>query len=428
MAEAGLGAHPALALLRASVPADASFVVRTHLLREDTCRYMDALTLEAVERLAGLGVWPGGKREWAMLPVSAGGLGLTSMEIVAPSAFAAAWGQGFVRTMNQNGVQAVPHQVVGLEVLSAPLDEAARRCAILGVDIKVDIAAAAGKKAKELQGEWTKAANARRREIVLAALSLEDKAILRAAGGKGAGAWLEAHDGRDVERLWLTDAEFGMAMGIRLAIVPNQTGGCRHRTAGGAQCGQNLRGDDRWHPLLCSHGPGHNARHNSVVRTLARCIQKEMESPVLLEQEVPGWSRDLPDGGVERARLDIVTQGWDGRLRYIDVTVGCVVGRGAQCRAAPNYDGAVAARMENIKRARYQGPNLIPAALEHPGRMGEAFTGLVRWICHKQHIAERGMAMRAVYREVSMALQQANARIMLEAGHVVRVVRKEGVY
>ena len=36
LARAGLGTHPAFALLKASVPADASFIMRTHLLDEES--------------------------------------------------------------------------------------------------------------------------------------------------------------------------------------------------------------------------------------------------------------------------------------------------------------------------------------------------------------------------------------------------------
>jgi hypothetical protein len=39
-------------------------------------------------------------------------------------------------------------------------------------------------------------------------------------------------------------------------------------------------------------------------------------------------------------------------------------------------------------------------------------------------VSERGMTMRAIYREISMALQQSNARIMLEAGGTARMVCK----
>ena len=158
-------------------------------------------------------------------------------------------------------------------------------------------------------------------------------------------------------------------------------------------------------------------------KALAKCIQKEMEeTAVQLEQAVPGWDRQGLDGRLERARLDVVTHGWDGRTRYIDVVIMCTVGRSAACAASPSADGALAQRMEAMKRARYPGPNLIPAAIEHPGRMGPAFVDLIRWVSSKRHVSERGMTMRAIYREISMALQQSNARMMLEAGYTAVMV------
>ena len=42
---------------------------------------------------------------------------------------------------------------------------------------------------------------------------------------------------------------------------------------------------------------------------------------------------------------------------------------------------------------------------------------LIRWVCHRRHVSERGMAIRAIYRALSIALQQANARMMLTARH-----------
>ena len=62
LARAGLGTHPAFALLRASIPADASFIMRTHLLDEETCRTMDGMAIMAVEQLVGLGEWTTTKR------------------------------------------------------------------------------------------------------------------------------------------------------------------------------------------------------------------------------------------------------------------------------------------------------------------------------------------------------------------------------
>ena len=80
----------------------------------------------------------------------------------------------------------------------------------------------------------------------------------------------------------------------------------------------------------------------------------------------------------------------------------------------------MADRMETMKRAMYPGPSLIPAAFEHTGRMGPALVYLIRWVCHKRHVSERGMAIRAIYRALSIALQQANAKMMLTAGHVAK--------
>ena len=333
--------------------------------------------------------------------------------------------RGYVACIaNQTGVLNLPQLLLTSQVVRQPMAQAVERGRRMGVEMGAEAEDTGPGAAKESQRQWTSSANWLRREQVLQHLGPEESAILRGAGGRGAGAWLEAHDGGDVDRMWLTDAEFSAAMSIRMALTMTTECGCLHKTAGGARCGHDLQGANRWHALLCTHGPGHNMRHTNVVKALTKCIQKEMETAVQTEQAVPGWDRQRLDGQLERARLDIVTQGWDGRTRYIDVVIMCTVGRSAACAASPNVDGALAQRMESMKRARYPGPSLIPAAMEHPGRMGPAFVDLIRWVCSKRHVSERGMTMRAIYREISMALQQSNARIMLEAGGTARMVCK----
>ena len=43
---------------------------------------------------------------------------------------------------------------------------------------------------------------------------------------------------------------------------------------------------------------------------------------------------------------------------------------------------------------------------------------LMRWACRERPVAERGLAARAIYRSVAVALQKANARMVLEAGYI----------
>ena len=52
--------------------------------------------------------------------------------------------------------------------------------------------------------------------------------------------------------------------------------------------------------------------------------------------------------------------------------------------------------------------------------MGESFMQLIRWACRERPETERGLAARAIYRSVAVALQRANARMVLQAGHMTR--------
>lgn len=76
------------------------------------------------------------------------------------------------------------------------------------------------------------------REKLIGELPKVDCAVLGAAGGKGAAAWLEAHDG-EAQAQWLTDDEFSAAVAARMAFTMQAGTTCMHRTAGGGACGAN---------------------------------------------------------------------------------------------------------------------------------------------------------------------------------------------
>eukprot|EP00959_Pyramimonas_sp_CCMP1952_P035950 752781-Pyramimonas_sp.AAC.1 len=55
----------------------------------------------------------------------------------------------------------------------------------------------------------------------------------------------------------------------------------------------------------CHVGGGTIARHSSVRDWLAAWLRARGANGVDTEQYVPAWDRDLPDGTVEAARLDV---------------------------------------------------------------------------------------------------------------------------
>ena len=64
-----------------------------------------------------------------------------------------------------------------------------------------------------------------------------------------------------------------------------------------------------------------------MVKAVAEGLTRELDTGILKEQYAPGWDR-VRGPNTERARLDLVIQDRGGRTRYIDVTIGCTVGRG----------------------------------------------------------------------------------------------------
>ena len=417
LTEAGMGSHPAMVLLRAAIPADVSFTIRTVLMDYRVQTTLDNLMLEAVDSIVGVGELQTCRQKWACLALKDGGLGMMSMNIAAPCAHAASWGEALERIATQIGVHAYPQIEVRAPVVARMIEEAMNMCRTIGVDPEQKVREATSSKQTDLQKQWAAEAQARAKDRLMGELTKVECAVLRAAGGKGAGAWLEAHDGEN-EAQWLTDDEFSAAVAVRMALNMPAVTGCMHKTAGGGVCGTTMEGSMA-HALLCTHGSGHNDRHTAVVKALAEGLTRELDTEILKEQYVPGWDR-VRGGNTERARLDLVIQDRGGRTRYIDVTIGCTIGRGAKCAACAQRDGALAAGMEREKRHRYPGPNLIPAAIEHAGRMGESFMQLIRWACRERPKTERGLAARAIYRSVAVALQRANARMVLQAGHMTR--------
>lgn len=124
LAQAGLGTHPALVLLRAAIPADVPFTIQTAPMGTQAQRTLDWLMLNAVENIVGLGALQPKSQKWACLVLKDGGLGMTSMSIAAPCAHTASWGEALVRIASQIGVHAFP-QIAARAPAMAGMREAA---------------------------------------------------------------------------------------------------------------------------------------------------------------------------------------------------------------------------------------------------------------------------------------------------------------
>ena len=243
LTEAGMGSHPAMVLLRAAIPADVSFTIRTVLMDYRVQTTLDNLMLETVDSIVGVGELQTCRQQWACLALKDGGLGMMSMNIAAPCAHAASWGEALERIATQIGVHAYPQIGVRAPAVASMIEEAMNMCRTIGVDPEQKIREATTSKQSDLQKQWAAEAQARAKDKLMGELSKVECAILRAAGGKGAGAWLEAHDG-----------ERGpVAHGRRVQCGSGSAHGAQHASHHGVHA-QDSRRRSLWHSPGGVHG------------------------------------------------------------------------------------------------------------------------------------------------------------------------------
>ena len=172
------------------------------------------------------------------------------------------------------------------------------------------------------------------------------------------------------------------------------------------------------HSLSCEVGGGVNHRHNRVRDWLASWISSCTGQHVLTEQFVPKWDRVVRRGGeqiIERARLDVVFNDRHGRRAYVDV---CIPTAATTCpelaRARAARAGAAASRAEDQKRVRYNGPDLIPFAVEALGRPGSSTLALLRSLAPEEP-SERSQVLGAAWQTLSVIIQLENAELLMAA-------------
>ena len=76
--------------------------------------------------------------------------------------------------------------------------------------------------------------------------------------------------------------------------------------------------------------------------------------------------------------------------------------------------GAAAASMEDTKRRRYPGPNLIPFVVEAMGRPGDDAVALLRSFAPADP-SERSVVLGSAWQALSVLIQMENAELLLSA-------------
>ena len=136
---------------------------------------------------------------------------------------------------------------------------------------------------------------------------------------------------------------------------------------------------------------------------------------VRTEQVVPCWARTHPDGRVEEARLDVSFIDRSGRRTYVDVSVVAASSIDVErLRRRAQNAGEAARAMEDTKRLRYPGADLVPCVFETLGRPGDAARCLFRSLAPTD-AAERGLALGAAWQTASAILQVEAAQSLLLA-------------
>jgi len=138
----------------------------------------------------------------------------------------------------------------------------------------------------------------------------------------------------------------------------------------------------------------------------------------MIEQHVPAWDRVGQGGGVEAARLDVAYINAAGVRSFLDVTIvdAQSVTPMVQTRRA-NQAGAAARRAEDVKRAKYPGPALVPFAIEALGRAGDSAANLLRAMAPTDP-KERSEVLGDAWQSLSVIVQMRNAELLLSAAGV----------
>ena len=269
----------------------------------------------------------------------------------------------------------------------------------------------------KLQGLWGEKTSAVNRTRLLQALDEERRLALRGASGPGAGGWLLPRQPGDPK---IPDEHFVVNFNTRLGrdvLAPGLT--CQHRNATtGEVCGQPL--DTKgWHARKCGCGGSRDYRHDSLRDWHATWHTAHTGYAATTEKRVVAWDRQLPNGELQEARLDVATRDpATAATIYVDWSVTCEHSDNLPRRTArANTDGLAAAQAVDRKRVRYPpaGGELVPAVLESGGRASDELVAFVRSYGQDLPEAERSTVIAEAWRQIHRTLAVGNAEMIPSA-------------
>ena len=410
---AGLPVQLCLLLVRAKTASDFVFVARACGIPAACAKRLDTTVLQAVERLLGPDDWNDIARRRVFHPWNDGGMGFTSVELVAPGAYAASWNATADKVSRHLGLPSV-----ALLRAAAPWADTclgrAELVARLVTDDPLEPDAASPGASRPSQRALTRAAVSQEVASVAAALSTNPVAqtVRLSAGGPGAAAFLmrprkPAH--------YFRDEQFVIAARVRLMLpVPRGQGLCQHIRADGRLCGAALDAEGV-HAMTCLVGAWATRRHDSCCIGIAAYAESN-GSTAEREVTLPVAAPDRP-----AARMDVViVEPERPQPVLVDFTVTTPLAQEMIRRGrSSQVPGAAAEAAARHKRSKYPNVLLTPFAVETYGRLGEDARALALQLAPTQRRL-RSEAISGLYQDISRALQKGNADAILASALRVR--------
>ena len=252
---------------------------------------------------------------------------------------------------------------------------------------------------------------------VLTSLSVDDKATLRTGAGPGAGAFLMYPVDPECELeapLWATAARRRLGLdhpAASLAELPQVSVTCANKDARGNTCSATTDSKGN-HAAGCAPGGGRSKKHTALARAVGGLGRRWYQTEPKYEQRIPELDRQLPDGRLLTAKMDVVLN-LPAARSLIDVTVRQgAAGRPGVRLAASRRDGAPSRAAEREKHARYPCNNLVAFVVEGCGRLGAEARTWLRTGASGQPGDVQVWELTRAHRVISAAVQGETARAL----------------
>ena len=417
---AGLSVQHVLVLLRNYAVAAPVHALRAHLVNEDWCKTFDGMVQSYLNELVAHDL-DENQLAQASLPLRSGGCGFMSMASRRGAAFLGSWELCFKEVAAAAGILTASDLLRKSPAIAEALASASELVQQQGADDYMpDWAQRIGRPRRQMQKKLGQSIDEAQLETLLSVLPPQDAADVRSAGGSG-GAFLCPPMQEDH---LIPDLLMKVAIRRRLRVPhPGRVGGigashCQHRRRSGDSRGQLCAADldsQGHHAETCEIGGSTVEKHDKIRNWLAKWLSDTTGRPTKIEQIVARWARQRPDGSIEEARLDVSFIDASGRRAYVDVSIvaASTVDRERQRRRA-ECDGEAARAMEDTKRLRYPGADLVPFVIETLGRPGESAKSFLRAMAPADP-EERSTVLGAAWQSISAIIQVANAEALLTA-------------